>query len=33
MEILMLNRLNQHLLTNSILVPEQFGFRKGITIQ
>jgi hypothetical protein len=29
----MLNRLNHHLQTNNILVPEQFGFRKGINIQ
>jgi hypothetical protein len=33
LETIMLNRLNQHLQTNSILVPEQFGFRKDITIQ
>jgi hypothetical protein len=28
-----LNRLNQHLQANKVLVPEQFGIRKGITIQ
>jgi hypothetical protein len=33
METLMLNRLNQHMQINNILVAEQFGFRKGITIQ
>jgi hypothetical protein len=33
METLTSNRLNQHLMTNSILVPEQFGFRKGISTQ
>ena len=27
------NRLNQHLQANKVLVPEQFGFRKGVTIQ
>ena len=25
------NRLSQHLHTNNILVPEQFGFRKGLS--
>jgi hypothetical protein len=29
----MLNRLNRHLQSNHILVPEQFGFRKDITIE
>jgi hypothetical protein len=29
----MLYRLNQHLLVNKMLVPEQFSFRKGVTIQ
>ena len=29
----MLNRLNQHLLTNKILALEQFGFRKGSNIE
>jgi len=29
----MFNRLNQHLQTNNILVPEMFGFREGISIQ
>jgi hypothetical protein len=28
-----LNRLNQHLQVNKVLVPEQFGIRKSITIQ
>jgi hypothetical protein len=31
-ETLMFNRLNQYLQVNKILVPEQFGFRKGNTI-
>jgi hypothetical protein len=31
-ETLMFNRLNQYLQINKILVPEQFGFRKGNTI-
>jgi hypothetical protein len=29
----MFNRWNQHLQTNNILVSEQFGYRKGISIQ
>jgi hypothetical protein len=29
----MFNRLNQHLQANNVLAPEQFGFRKGITIE
>jgi hypothetical protein len=33
LEAVMLNRLNQHLQSNHILVPEQFGFRKGISIE
>jgi hypothetical protein len=31
--MVMLNRLNQHLQVNKILIPEQFGLRKGITTQ
>jgi hypothetical protein len=27
------NRLNQHLQVNNTFVPEQFGFRKGISIE
>jgi hypothetical protein len=27
------NRLSQHLQVNNILVPEKFGFRKGISIE
>jgi hypothetical protein len=30
---MMCNRLKQHLHINHILLPEQFGFSKGITIQ
>jgi hypothetical protein len=33
LETIMLSRLDQHLQVKKILVPEQFGFRKGITIQ
>jgi hypothetical protein len=33
LEIIMLNRLNQHLLTNIILALEQYGFRKGSNIE
>jgi hypothetical protein len=33
LEKVMHNRLNQYLQTNNILVPEQFGFRKGITTE
>jgi hypothetical protein len=29
----MFKRLNQHLQGNNILAPEQFGFRKDITIE
>ena len=29
----MFNRLNHHLKTNNMLVPERFRIRKGITIQ
>jgi hypothetical protein len=29
----MFNRLNQHLQVNGILIPEQFGYRKGISIE
>jgi hypothetical protein len=32
MEILMYNRLNQHLNTNDIIAPEQYGFRRGKNI-
>ena len=32
-ETAVFNRLNQHSQANNILVPEMFGFRKGITIQ
>jgi hypothetical protein len=31
-EILIYCRLNQHLLINNVVVPEQFGFRKGLSI-
>lgn len=30
--MVMLNGLNQHLQVNKIFVPEQFNFRKGVTI-
>jgi len=30
---MMFNRLNQHLNINRILVPEQYGFRRGINIE
>jgi hypothetical protein len=33
LENVVFNRLNQHLQVNNILVPEQFGFRKGISIE
>ena len=33
LETAVFNRFNKHLEVNSILVPEQFGFRKGIMIQ
>ena len=33
LETLMFNRLNQHLQVNGILIPEQFGYRKGISIE
>ena len=33
LEILMYNRLNQHLNSNNIIVPEQYGFRKGKNIE
>jgi hypothetical protein len=29
----MYNRLSHYLLTNNILVPEQYGFRKGISTE
>jgi hypothetical protein len=29
----MFNRLNQHLNINRIIVPEQYGFRRGINIE
>jgi hypothetical protein len=29
----MYNRLSHYLQTNNILVPEQFGFRKGISTE
>ena len=29
----MFNRLNQHLNVNRIIVPEQYGFRRGINIE
>jgi hypothetical protein len=31
LEKAMCNRLRQHLHANNILVPEQFGFRKGLS--
>jgi hypothetical protein len=31
-EILIYCRLNQHMLINNVVVPEQFGFRKGLSI-
>jgi len=33
LETAVFDRFNKHLQVNSILVPEQFGFRKGIMIQ
>jgi hypothetical protein len=33
LETVMFNRLNQQLQANNILVPEQFGYRKGITTE
>lgn len=33
LETVMLIRLNQYLEANNIFVPQQLGFRKGITIQ
>jgi hypothetical protein len=33
LESVVRNRLSQHLEVNNILVPEQFGFRKGISIE
>jgi hypothetical protein len=33
LETVVFNRLNQHLQVNNILVPEQFVFRKGISIE
>jgi hypothetical protein len=33
LESVVLNRLSLHLHVNSILVPEQFGFRKGISMK
>jgi hypothetical protein len=29
----MYNRLSHHMHTNNILVPEQFGFRKGVSTE
>ena len=29
----MYSRLNQHLYTNNILVPEQYAFRKGMSTE
>jgi hypothetical protein len=29
----MYNRLSHHMQTNNILVPEQFGFRKGMSTE
>jgi hypothetical protein len=33
LEKVMYNRLSHHMHTNNILVPEQFGFRKGISTE
>jgi hypothetical protein len=33
LETLVFNRLNQYLKVNRIVVPEQFGYRKGISIE
>jgi hypothetical protein len=33
LEKVMLNRLNHSLITNNILVSEEFGFRKGISTE
>jgi hypothetical protein len=33
LETVVFNRLSQHLQVNNTLVPEQFGFRKGISIE
>jgi hypothetical protein len=33
LETLMFNRLNQHLQVNGILIPEQSGYRKGISTE
>jgi hypothetical protein len=33
LEKVMYNRLGHYLQTNNILVPEQFGFRKGISTE
>jgi hypothetical protein len=33
LEKVMYNRLSHYLKTNNILVPEQFGFRKGISTE
>jgi hypothetical protein len=33
LETAVFNRFNKHLEVNNILVPEQFGFRKGVTVQ
>jgi hypothetical protein len=31
LEKVMFNKIKRYLITNNILVPEQFGFRKGIS--
>ena len=33
LETVMFNRLNQYLQAINVFVPQQLGFRKGITIQ
>jgi len=33
LETAVLNRLQQYLQSNKVLVPEQFGFRKGNTVE
>jgi hypothetical protein len=33
LEKIMYNRLSHHMQTNNILVPEQFGFRKGMSTE